>query len=146
MAAGEFMVKYPTRRRMANILKRIITAEGLVQEGTLVDSVRINAKVPALGNLEIEIIAMYYFIFLNNGATLWNGGEIPPFYLVAQFQEQMDSQGITAEIYDQYTEWLTKKYPLLQVARILESNRSIKYSFYPLDPPATFTPGYPLTV
>jgi len=146
MAAGEFMVKYPTRRRMANILKRIIMKEGLYQEGTLVDSVRINAKVPALGNLEIQIVAMYYFIFLNNGAFLWNGGVIPPFELVKQFQDEMDSQGITAEIYSQYTEWLTKKYPLLQVARILESNRSINYSFAPIDPPAGFVEGYPLTV
>ncbi len=41
--------------------------------GTLVESIRINAKVTGFGSLEIEIVAMYYFIFLNNGAFLWNG-------------------------------------------------------------------------
>jgi hypothetical protein len=76
---GEFNVLYPTRRKMANVLKKIILREGLIDYGTLYESVRINAKVPALGNLEIQIIAMYYFGFLNNGANLWNGGVIEPF-------------------------------------------------------------------
>lgn len=143
---GEFNVKYPTRRRMQRILQKIVLANGLYQEGTLEESIRINAKVPALGNLQIEIIAMYYFIFLNNGAQLWNGGVIEPYYIVNQFTEALDAEGITAEIYQQYTEWLTQRYPLLQVARILESNKSITYTFTPVDPPAGFTPGFPLEV
>ena len=146
MAAGEFMVKYPTRRRMANILKRIIMKEGLYQEGTLVDSVRINAKVPALGNLEIQIVAMYYFIFLNNGAYLWNGGVITPRDYVAQFTQELNSAGITAEIYSQYTEWLAKRFPILEVADILEKNQRITYTFEALDPPAGFQVGFPLDV
>ena len=39
---GEFNVLYPTRRRMANILKRILRNDIVVNQGTLVESIRIN--------------------------------------------------------------------------------------------------------
>ena len=143
---GEFNVLYPTRRRMANILKRIIRNDVVDGEGTLVESIRINAKVTGFQKLEIQIVAMYYFIFLNNGAFLWNGGVITPRDFVAQFTEELNAAGITAEIYRQYTEWLTKKYPLVQAVEVLEKQQKIVYTFEAVDPPAGFTPGFPLDV
>ena len=143
---GEFNVKYPTRRRMANILKRILRNDIVENNGTLVESIRINAKVTGFGSLEIEIVAMYYFIFLNNGAFLWNGGVIPPYNLVRQFTDELTNAGIITEIYSQYTEWLTKNYPILQIVPILEEEQSIVYNFYALDAPPDFTPGFPLDV
>lgn len=143
---GEFNVLYPTRRRMANILKRIIRNDVVDGEGTLVESIRINAKITGFQKLEIQIVAMYYFIFLNNGAFLWNGGVITPRDFVAQFTEELNAAGITAEIYRQYTEWLTKKYPLVQAVEVLEKQQKIVYTFEAVDPPAGFTPGFPLDV
>ena len=143
---GEFNVLYPTRRRMATILKRIIRNDVVDGQGTLVESIRINAKITGFERLEIQIIAMYYFIFLNNGAYLWNGGVITPRDYVAQFTDELNSAGITAEIYSQYTEWLTKRYPILQVADILEKNQRITYTFEAIEPPAGFKVGYPLDV
>jgi hypothetical protein len=143
---GEFNVLYPTRRRMANILKRILRNDIVVNQGTLVESIRINAKITGFEKLEIQIIAMYYFIFLNNGAFLWNGGVITPRDYVNQFTQELNSSGITAEIYSQYTEWLTKKYPILKVSEILEKNQRITYTFEALDPPEGFRVGVPLDV
>ena len=143
---GEFNVKYPTRRRMANILKRILRNDIVQNNGTLVESIRINAKVTGFGSLEIEIVAMYYFIFLNNGAFLWNGGVITPRDYVNTFTRELASAGITNEIYSQYVEWISQNYPILEVADILESDQRLTYTFYALDPPAGFTPNYPLTV
>jgi hypothetical protein len=143
---GEFNVLYPTRRRMATILKRIIRNDVVDGEGTLVESIRINAKITGFQKLEIQIVAMYYFIFLNNGAFLWNGGVITPRDFVAQFTEELNAAGITAEIYRQYTEWLTKKYPLVQAVEVLEKQQKIVYTFEAVDPPAGFTPGFPLDV
>ena len=143
---GEFNVLYPTRRRMATILKRIIRNDVVDGQGTLVESIRINAKITGFEKLEIQIIAMYYFIFLNNGAYLWNGGVITPRDYVAQFTDELNSAGITAEIYSQYTEWLAKKFPILQVAEILEKNQRITYTFEAIDPPANFQPGVALDV
>jgi hypothetical protein len=143
---GEFNVLYPTRRRMATILKRIIRNDVVDGEGTLVESIRINAKITGFQKLEIQIVAMYYFIFLNNGAFLWNGGVITPRDFVAQFTEELNAAGITAEIYRQYTEWLTKKYPLVEAVEVLEKQQKIVYTFEAVDPPPGFTPGFPLDV
>ena len=143
---GEFNVLYPTRRRMANILKKILRNDIVDGEGTLVESIRINAKITGFEKLEIQIVAMYYFIFLNNGAFLWNGGVITPRDYVAQFTDELAMAGITAEIYSQYTEWLTKRYPLVEAVEVLERNQRLVYTFEALDPPAGFTPGFPLDV
>jgi hypothetical protein len=143
---GEFNVLYPTRRRMATILKRIIRNDVVDGEGTLVESIRINAKITGFQKLEIQIVAMYYFIFLNNGAFLWNGGVITPRDFVAQFTDELNAAGITAEIYRQYTEWLTKKYPLVEAVEVLEKQQKIVYTFEAVDPPPGFTPGFPLDV
>lgn len=143
---GDFNVLYPTRRRMANILKRILRNDIVDGEGTLVESIRINARITGFEKLEIQIVAMYYFIFLNNGAFLWNGGVITPRDYVAQFTEELAAEGITAEIYSQYTEWLTKRYPLVEAIEVLEKNQKLVYTFEALDPPANFVPGFPLDV
>lgn len=143
---GEFNVLYPTRRRMANILKRIVDAEVVDGEGTLVSSIRINAKITGFQKLEIQIVAAYYFIFLNNGAYLWNDGVITPRDFVAQFTDELNSRGITAEIYQQYTEWLTKKYPLVGAVEVLERQQKIVYTFEALYAPPGFEQGFPLDV
>ena len=74
---GEFNYKYPVRRRVANTLKKVIKDEALIDTYTLYDSVKINAKVTTEGNLRIEILAAYYFGYLNNGTAT-----IAPFRLV----------------------------------------------------------------
>jgi hypothetical protein len=143
---GEFNILYPTRRRMANILKRIVRNDIVQNNGTLVESIRINAKVTGFGSLEVEIIAMYYFIFLNNGAHLANNGVITPRDWVNTFTRELAATGITNEIYGQYVEWISQNYPILEVADILQSDQRLTYTFYALDPPAGFTQGFPLTV
>jgi hypothetical protein len=143
---GEFNILYPTRRRMANILKRIVRNDIVQNNGTLVESIRINAKVTGFGSLEVEIIAMYYFIFLNNGAHLANNGVITPRDWVHTFTAELAATGITNEIYGQYVEWISQNYPILEVADILQSDQRLTYTFYALDPPAGFTQGFPLLV
>lgn len=143
---GEFNVLYPTRRKMATILKRIVDNELADGEGTLVNSIRINAKITGFQKLEIQIVAAYYFIFLNNGAYLWNDGVITPRDFVAQFTDELNSKGITAEIYRQYTEWLTKKYPLVGAVEVLERQQKIVYTFEALYAPPGFEQGFPLDV
>jgi hypothetical protein len=143
---GEFNILYPTRRRMANILKRIVRNDIVQNNGTLVESIRINAKVTGFGSLEVEIIAMYYFIFLNNGAHLANDGVITPRDWVNTFTRELAATGITNEIYGQYVEWISQNYPILEVADILQSDQRLTYTFYALDPPAGFTQGFPLLV
>jgi hypothetical protein len=124
---GTFNVLYKTRNKIAKTLRRIIAEENLIDTEALYDSIRINAKIPALGELEIQILAMYYFGFLNNGTR-----NMLPFDLCAKLTARLNAEGTTAEIYQQYTEWMTKRYPILQVARILGEKKSIVYTFEPI--------------
>lgn len=124
---GTFNVLYKTRNKIAKTLKRIIAEEALIDTEALYDSIRINAKIPALGELEIQILAMYYFGFLNNGTV-----NMLPFDLCAKLTQRLNAEGTTAEIYAQYTEWMAKRYPILQVARILGEKKSIIYTFEPI--------------
>ncbi len=149
---GEFNVLYPTRRRMIAILRRIIRQEVVDGENTLVESIRINAKVTGFQKLEIQILAAYYFIYLNNGVPQTanaygpNGGSIAPRDFVSKFTDELNSKGITAEIYRQYTEWLTKKYPLIEAIEVLERQYKLVYTFEALFAPPDFIQGFPLDV
>jgi hypothetical protein len=127
MPDKEFKLKYKIRNKAAKVLKRVIAEDGLIDTGTLYDSVRINAKFTTEGNLRIEILAAYYFGFLNNGTIT-----IEPYDLVRTFNLRLESEGIISEMYAQYIEWLSGKYPLVQVAGMLRKKQSVLYDFNPL--------------
>ena len=129
---GIFYVKYKTRVKIQKLLQSLIREYDAIDTGALYESIRINAEIPALGELNIQINAMYYFGFLNNGANLWNGGVIHSYDFCAKLTDLMNSSGVSAEIFDQYTEWMTQRYPLLQVATILGEKKSIIYTFNPI--------------
>jgi hypothetical protein len=124
---GEFNIKYPTRRRVANVLKKVILDEGLIDTSTLYDSVRINAKVTTEGNLRIEILAAYYFGFLNNGTIT-----IAPFHLVRKFNTQLEQSGLISEMYGQYVADVAKKFPILELGGLLRKKVKVIYDFEPL--------------
>jgi len=115
------------RRKMANVLRKVLKANFLVDTGTLVDSVRINAEISDSFNLRIQIVAAYYFGFLNNGTQT-----IGAYNLLRQFDAALDADGIYAEIWGGYTEYLTTKYPILEIGNILDRGGDILFSFEPL--------------
>ncbi len=122
-----YNIKYPMRRKMATILKRVLRDNFLVDTGTLVDSVRINAEISDKFNLRIQIVAAYYFGFLNNGTIA-----IAPYNLVRKFDLALDANGIYAEIWGEYTEYLLTKYPILEIDKILDRGGDILFAFEPL--------------
>ena len=124
---GEFNYKYALRRRVANTLKKVIKDENLIDTWTLYDSVRINAKVTTEGNLRIEILAAYYFGFLNNGT-----GTIAPFHLVRKFNDALEQNGLIAEMYGMYVQDLAQKFPILELGNLLRKKPKVIYDFQPL--------------
>jgi hypothetical protein len=124
---GEFNILYPTRRKVANVLKNVIKQEALIETGTLYDSVRINAKVTTEGNLRIEILAAYYFGFLNNGTI-----SIAPYHLVRKFNTQLEQSGLISEMYGQYVQNMAQKFPILELGGLLRKKVKVIYDFNPL--------------
>jgi len=124
---GEYNFKYPIRRRMANTLKKVIKDEALIDTYTLYDSVRINAKVSTEGNIRIEILAAYYFGYLNNGTAT-----IAPFHLVKKFNQAMEMNGLIAEMYGMYVADLAQKFPILELGGLLRKRPKVIYDFRPL--------------
>lgn len=124
---GEYNYKYPLRRRVANTLKKVIKQEALIDTGTLYDSVRINAKVTNEGNLRIQIVAAYYFGFLNNGTAT-----IAPFHLVQKFNNELEMNGLIAEMYGMYVQNLAQKFPILELGNLLRRKPVVIYDFEPL--------------
>lgn len=124
---GEFNILYPTRRKVANVLKKLISDEQLIDTRTLYDSVRINAKVTTEGNLRVQIVAAYYFGFLNNGTI-----SIVPYHLVKKFNRRLEEQGLISEMYGQYVSKLAQTYPILELGGLLRKKVKVIYDFEPL--------------
>lgn len=124
---GEFNYKYPIRRRVANTLKKVIKDEALIDTYTLYDSVRINAKVSTEGNLRIEILAAYYFGYLNNGTAT-----IAPFRLVKKFNDALEMNGLIGEMYGMYVADLAQRFPILELGNLLRKKPKVIYDFVPL--------------
>jgi hypothetical protein len=124
---GEYNFKYPIRRRMANTLKKVIKDEALIDTYTLYDSVRINAKVSTEGNIRVEILAAYYFGYLNNGTAT-----ISPFHLVKKFNQAMEMNGLIAEMYGMYVADLAQRFPILELGSLLRKRPKVIYDFVPL--------------
>lgn len=124
---GEFNYKYAVRRRVANTLKKVIKDQALIDTYTLYDSVRINAKVTTEGNIRVEILAAYYFGYLNNGTAT-----IAPFRLVKKFNDALEMNGLIAEMYGMYVQNLAQKFPILELGNMLRRKPKMIYDFVPL--------------
>jgi len=134
---GEYNFKYPLRRRVANTLKKIIKDEALIDTYTLYDSVRINAKVTTEGNIRVEILAAYYFGYLNNGTAT-----IAPFHLVRKFNDALEMNGLIAEMYGLYVNDLAQKFPILELGNLLRKRPKVIYDFVPLYGDFNYTLDY----
>jgi hypothetical protein len=109
------------------VLKKIILDENLIDTRTLYDSIRINAKVSTEGNLRIQIVAAYYFGFLNNGTIT-----IVPFNLVRKFNAKLEQEGLINEMYGQYISYVANKFPILELGGLLRQKVVVIYDFEPL--------------
>jgi hypothetical protein len=63
-----FKVKYATRNKLARALQMEIKKLGLIDYGTMYDSVRISAMTGTeLNRIDITVSVMYYYFFLDEG-------------------------------------------------------------------------------
>jgi hypothetical protein len=126
-----FKVKYETRNKLARSLQKEIKDLGLYDEGTLYNSIRISAMTgDKLNEIRMIINAMFYYLFLDEGTV--NG--IPPYSITDSWLRRSDVKAIIAEITQEYIAWQFEKYPLLEMAKIL-NNPKVSIEFNWIDSP-----------
>jgi hypothetical protein len=136
-----FKVQYATRNKLARALQQEILSLGLYADGALYDSIRISAMTgDELNTINMTINAMFYYLFLDEGTSRG----IPPFSITDNWLRRSDVQAILAEVTQEYIAWQFKKYPLLEMARIL-NNPKVSIQFNWIDSPYPNLPTAPMT-
>jgi len=136
-----FKVKYATRNKLARSLQQEIRSLGLVDTGALYESVRISAMTgDELNTINMTINAMFYYLFLDEGTSRG----IPPYSITDNWLRRSDVQAILTEVTQEYIAWQFEKYPLLEMARIL-NNPKISIQFNWIDSPYPNLPTAPMT-
>lgn len=136
-----FKVKYATRNKLARALQQEIRSLGLVDTGALYDSVRISAMTGnELNVINMTINAMFYYLFLDEGTSRG----IPPYSITDNWLRRSDVQQIIGEVVQEYIQWQFAKYPLLEMAKIL-NNPKVSIEFNWIDSPYPDLPTAPQT-
>jgi len=130
--AKRFKVKYGTRVKLQKAIQQIIMQETLVDKRALYDSIRISSTTGDLNQLYVTINAIYYYMFLDGGADLWNGGKIAPFKITEKALASPLGQQFQEECVQAYVDWMINNYPILDVGRIAvdKLNINIKYNLF----------------
>jgi hypothetical protein len=136
-----FKVKYATRNKLARSLQKEIRDLGLIDFGTLYDSIRISAMTgDELNKINITINAMFYYLFLDEGTSRG----IPPYSITDKWLQRGDVKDILAEVTQEYIAWQFEKYPILEMAKIL-NNPMVSIKFNWIDSPYPNLPTAPTT-
>lgn len=130
--AKTFKVKYATRAKLQKAIQQVIRKEGLLDTYTMLDSVRISSTTGDLNQLYVTVNAVYYYMFLDEGAELWNGGYIKPYEITEQALNSPLGRQFQQECVDAYIAWMVENYPILDVGRIAVNKLSIniKYNLF----------------
>ena len=112
-----FKVKYATRNKLAKALQQEVRSLGLIDTGALYDSIRISAMTgDELNRIDITVNALYYYFFLDEGTVYIDAFNITDAWLASS-----RVQNIISEIVQEYIAWQFEKYPLLEMAKILNN-------------------------
>ena len=115
---GQYNIKYKTRVHLQRAIQQEIQRQELVQSYTMKDSIRISAGTGDVNNLYIEISAIYYYMFLDKGAELKNGGNIRPHYITQNALKSANGQRFIKEAIDEYLNFMIKTYPFLNTETV----------------------------
>lgn len=133
--AKQFKIKYATRVKLQRAIQQQIRRLGLVDTGSLSDSIRVSSATGDLNKLYITINALYYYMFLDKGADLWNGGRIEPYFITQSALESSLGQQFQQEAVQAYVDWMIDNYPILDIGKIKIENLKvdIKYNLFGAD-------------
>jgi hypothetical protein len=127
--AKTFKIKYKTRVKLQKAIQQIIRQEDLMKDYTLLNSVRVSSATGDLNKLYLTINAVYYYMFLDGGADLWNGGVIPPYKITERALDSSLGRQFQEDAIQEYVQWMTANYPILDVGRIAVDKLKIEIKY-----------------
>ena len=92
-------------------------------------SVRIGSATGDLNTIYVTINTMYYYVFLDRGADLWNGGIIDPQFITYDAFNSSLGKEFQQEAVDDYIKWMVANYPILDVGKISVEKLKVKYRY-----------------
>jgi len=127
--ARTFKIKYATRVKLQRAIQNEIRKKGLLDTYAMLDSVRVSSATGDLNQLYVTVNAIYYYMFLDKGADLWNGGRIARQYITADALKSSLGQQFQQEAVDAYMAWMIENYPILDVGKISVSKLKVNISY-----------------
>jgi hypothetical protein len=121
MAKNVFQVKYRHRQKLQRSLQKYLRFKQFRETGSLIDSIRIGAEFKNFNRLDITITALYYYLFLDEGANLWNGGEIVAQEITKKWLNYQEVEDIIKEATVEYIEALSKEYSILIIDKKIKT-------------------------
>jgi hypothetical protein len=124
---GQYNIKYKTRVHLQRAIQQEIKRQGLIGETqTMYDSIRISAASGDVNNLYVTINAIFYYMFLDKGAELTNGGFIRPHYITQNALASNNGQRFISEAIDEYLKFMIKTYPFLNADSVGMNKDNVK--------------------
>ena len=124
---GQYNIKYKTRVHLQRAIQQEIMSQGLIGETkTMYDSIRISAASGDVNNLYVTINAIFYYMFLDKGAELTNGGNIRPHYITRNALASANGQRFIEESIGEYLNYMIKTYPFLNADSVGMTKDNVK--------------------
>lgn len=123
---GQYNIKYKTRVHLQRAIQQEIQRQGLVDTMTMYDSIRISAASGDVNNLYVTINAIFYYMFLDKGAELTNGGNIRPHYITQKAMASANGQRFIEESIGEYLNYMIKTYPFLNADSVGMNKDNVK--------------------
>ena len=124
---GQYNIKYKTRVHLQRAIQQEIMSQGLIGETkTMYDSIRISAASGDVNNLYVTINAIFYYMFLDKGAELTNGGNIRPHNITRNTLTSANGQRFIEESIGEYLNYMIKTYPFLNADSVGMTKYNVK--------------------
>lgn len=105
-----YRAKRSQERRLANVFKKVIKYNELIDTGALYKAVDVNVNITSTGLMLIDISSMDYLKFLYER-----------FFLLENFMAMPETKQITQEIFKEYVQEIVKKYPMTSAIKKIEN-------------------------
>jgi hypothetical protein len=125
---SQFKVKYKTRQRLQRAIQQEIRLMGLIDDGTMLDSVRVSAVAGNLNKITITVNAIYYYVFQDLGAPRANirANDITQSALM-----NANGKRFLKDLLQDYSDFLVKKYNILNVAKLkINPDITVQYNLF----------------